>query len=175
MKKIITLLCIVACFAACTDESTTPNSSNNSSTTSDGVIGVWNLADLIEEDGKVTENGELMSTYSSTSSNQNGTVEFKSDGTSISKIGYDLQTTQTMNGETSVDNAIVAPVTGLGEYTYNSTTKEMSTTLNGVTSTGSVLELTANTMVLVLNVRSEQEVDGKTVVTSHKTTSTYTK
>jgi hypothetical protein len=54
MKKIITLLCLVAWFASCTEEPATPNTSSNSSSTSGGITGIWNFVDLIQEDGKVT-------------------------------------------------------------------------------------------------------------------------
>ena len=175
MKKIITLLYLVSFFAACTDESPTPNNSNNSSGTSVGITGVWNLVDLIEEDGQITRNGELASTYSTTTSNQNGTTEFRTDGTYISKIGYDYQIINTVDGEASVDNANKAPVITLGEYTYDSNKKEISTTVDGATFTSLVTELAVNKIVIVTDTRTETVEDGVTIVSTNKTTATYSK
>lgn len=165
----------MAWFASCTEEPATPNTSSNSSSTSGGITGIWNFVDLIQEDGKVTWNGETVSTYNTTSSNQTGTTEFKSDGSYISKIGYNYQTTQTINGETSVDNAIVTPVTTLGEYTFNSNTNALSTTTDGSTFVSTVTELTPNKLVIVLDVKSEQVANGITIVASNKSTTTYTR
>jgi hypothetical protein len=163
------------CFASCTEETTTPSTSGGSSSTSGGVVGVWNFAGLTQENGRVTWDGEVVSTYTSTSSNENGTSDFRSDGTYISKIGYDYQTIQVINGEESSDNATVSPLTTLGEYSYDSNTNELTTTTNGSTFVSKVTELTANKMVVVLDVSVTNEVNGITVVSSNTTTTTYTK
>ena len=89
MKKSIFLLLISAFFIGCSDDSTTPEPTGNN-TSSDGVVGVWNFVSMEQDNGVIKINGNVFSTFTAKSSNEQGTFEFKADGTTTSSVAYPI-------------------------------------------------------------------------------------
>jgi hypothetical protein len=169
MKKIFTLVFVAALFASCSDDpATTPTPAPTVIT--GNFLGVWNFDGLIQTNGSITWDGDEVSSYSSVSSNEVGTVEYKSDGTVISNVGYDYVTTLSPGGdqEVSIPQSVYQ-----GTYTHDANT--LTSVSQGQSSISNIIELTANSMVLQLEVSTEQVSSGIVVRSSNTTTITYSK
>ncbi|MFT5055772.1 MAG: hypothetical protein ACI80H_000476 [Pseudoalteromonas distincta] len=173
MKKIFTLVFVAALFASCSDDpATTPTPAPTPTVITGNFLGVWNFDGLIQTNGSITWDGDEVSSYSSVSSNEVGTVEYKSDGTVISNIGYDYVTTLSLGGdqEFSIPQSVYQ-----GTYTHDANANTLTSVSQGQSSISNIIELTANSMVLQLEVATEQVSSGIVVRSSNTTTITYSK
>jgi len=78
MKKYTFILIALAFLSSCKEEDVTLGGGG---TTVVGVEGVWNFESMEQQNGVITLAGIEMATYTSTSSNEQGTFEYKADGT----------------------------------------------------------------------------------------------
>ena len=170
MKKILFLFATISILSSCSDESVTPPTPTG--TTSGSIVGVWNFDNLTQEDGSVKWDGIEVSSYTGQSSNEVGSVEFKADKTFSSTISYTFTAKFAGVGEQETE---IPTTTTTGTYVYDVTAKTLTTTAQGVTSVADVTELTATSLVTVLNVETEQEANGILVNSSNTTTSSYSK
>lgn len=119
MKKTILLLLVSAFFIGCSDDGTTPEPTNNNNTSSTGIVGVWNFESIEQDNGLLQINGTTVSTFTAKSSNEQGTFEFKSDGTATNTIAYTSTTTFMTNGVSQEQTASIPMTTSNGTYVYN--------------------------------------------------------
>lgn len=139
MKKVIWILGLVVLFSACKDDTPVDNTNNNSNNTASGdLVGTWNLVSIDQRNGEITANGVLVSTYSSESSNEQGTFEFKSDGTVTNTVAYSNKTTVVTGGVPQEQTGDIPSTTTTGTYTYDKAAKMLTIT----PSTGGKQEIT---------------------------------
>lgn len=178
MKKLALIIGVLTiAFAGCkeVDQPTTPDGNDNTDNNTgskNGIVGVWNFEKLEQFNGSVKWDGVEISSYTSVSSNESGTVEFKEDNTYLSNTGYTSTTTTNLGQSQSVDIPAV-PITGT--YTYDETAKTLSTTNAGVETTANIEVLTADTLKYILEVKRVDEVNNITVESSNTTRMTFSR
>lgn len=82
--------------AACNDDITTPN--NKVIDENATVEGVWNFVKQTQTDGKTFVDGELVSTFTAETGEENGTLQFNSEGKYGSNFGYKMYYTTNTSG-----------------------------------------------------------------------------
>lgn len=163
--KTLALAAVVA-FSSCSkdDDGKKEDEKNDIQT---GLVGSWNLSKIELRDGEMKMVGQVVGTMSSTSSNPKGGLEFKSDGTVISNMGYDMTMTMSfsMPGLPPMTQEIsetIPQVNETGTYELvNETTLRMTnpdTTINY-----NVISFTANKMELEHEVLTTETSQGMTV------------
>ena len=175
MKKLTIILIAFAFLSSCKEEETT--TPNNNSSSSIDVIGVWNFESLVQENGKIALMGQVLSTYSSESSNETGTFEFKSDGTVTNTVSYtNTMTTTFVGGGPTETTQDIPTTTTTGTYTYDATAK----TIDIVTSTSleqnmEIIEHTATKLVMKYPLSRTTNTGGITSTTSADVITTLSK
>ena len=174
MKKTIFLLFVIALFSQCTEEPITP-AKQTTTNTNGSILGSWVFDNVVQDSGVVKWDDNVVATYTGASSDETGTGEFNSDGTFTTVTGYTF-TAKMDQGFGAQDQVSTIPETTLtGTYTYDATTKKLTSTANGQSSVADVIELTSNKLVYRIDLKSIQVVSGITVESSNITTTTYTR
>jgi hypothetical protein len=162
MKKILFISVAFLIFSSCKDD-TTPTVNNKTGQTNILLEGIWNLADVKQQNGKMSTDGQSIATFTAQSSNETGTVEFKSDGTFKSSVGYTSTMTMVITGfpEQEIES-IIPPTVTTGTWTYDDSANEVSMTNIGDSTvlTASVLELTSTKFVYLYPVYQTETQDG---------------
>ena len=170
MKNLFFLALIALTLASCKDTDQ-PDPTNNSS----NIEGVWNFAKLEQTNGQILMDGVPVGSFTAISSNEQGTMEFKSDGTANTSVGYTSTFSFIIQGIPQTQTATIPLTTSTGTYTYNGSTKELTMTANGETTSATVTELTANKLVFTQYVERSQFQNGVTTTTKFNTITTLTK
>jgi hypothetical protein len=166
MKKLLFLFSVVLITAAgCKDEpsSTTPQPTNNAS--AGDLEGRWNYVSIEAKDGAMFFDGTPTGTYTSTSKDMTGFLEFKSDGTYEQDVQYTQVLTTTVLGQSTTEEFPVPRVMVSGEsYTYNSTNSTVEIVSPGQTINYTITELTSTKLAMQYDVKTEQVTPQGTVV-----------
>lgn len=149
MKNLFLILTAAALFAGCSEEPSTPSNDDGGSTNAITIEATWNLESLAQNNGQISLAGTVLSTFTSVSSNEQGTITFNGDGTITSTdVGYTASQTMTTAGIPNTTSQEISPTSSTGTYTYDSDTKKLTIEVAGSpTQNATVTELTANKLV----------------------------
>jgi hypothetical protein len=174
MKKTVLILVSLAFLVGCSDD--TPPTTPSGGTISGALVGVWNFTSINQENGKIKLDGVDFATYTSTSSNETGTFEFKSDGSVTNTISYNAVVTTVVAGIPTEQSGEIPTTTTNGTYVWDKTNNKITITpTTGAVSIMEIRELTANKFVGVQAFTRTQVQDGVTQVTSADVVLTLTK
>ena len=162
-KKTLIVLILAAIFASCSEEPAGP------------IVGTWNLSSVEHINGVVTWDSEVAGTYTGSSSNEKGSVSFAADGSFTSNVGYDFDVIFNIDGEEQEQSSSIPLTSSQGQFTFDSTSYELTTTYSGQTAVQEITELTNNSLKMEIDVRRVDVVSGVTVVSKNTTITTYTK
>jgi hypothetical protein len=177
MKKILFISVAFLIFSSCKDD-TTPTVNNKTGQTNSLLEGIWKLADVKQQEGKMSSEGVPVATFTAQSSDETGTVEFKSDGTFKSEFGYTSTMTMMITGFPDQEiESIIPPTVITGTWMYDDAAKEVSMTNTGdsTVQTASVLELTSTKFMYLFSVYQSETQDGVTSETWVDVVSTFTR
>ncbi len=164
MKKYTFILIALAFWSSCKEEDVIPGGGGIAVV---GVEGVWNFESMEQQNGVITLAGIEMATYTSKSSNEQGTFEYKADGTLTSAIGYVNTQIVTTAGFPNTTTQDIPVTTTEGTYEYDAAAKTLKmTTSTGLVQEGKVTELSASKMVFEYALNQETTNAGVTTVTT---------
>lgn len=174
MNKIVAVLAAVVLLAACSDDSTTPSTKAIDEKAT--VEGVWNFVKQLQTDGKTVVNGEVVSTFTAETGEENGTLQFNSEGKYGSNFGYTMYYTTNTSGSEGSHTELLPPQAGVGDYVHNTVAGTITTTaLNGNETVLTITELSATKLVYTTTRNSSITEDGVTTITTSNVTSTFGK
>ena len=84
MRAILLWISLGLCIVACKDDSE-PDSSGSANAP---LVGTWNFTKQVQDSGEIHINGALVSSFTSESSDEQGTYVFRANGRVTSSIGY---------------------------------------------------------------------------------------
>jgi hypothetical protein len=173
MKYSILVFGMMFLAMSCSDDTVTP-AGEDPKTAETTVVGVWNLASVEQQNGKIKLAGQLVSTFTSTSSNEVGTFEFKANGDLTNTVAYTSSVSTITLGQEIKQDAAIPQTTTTGTYVFDKANNKLTMT-NSVTKevqNADILELTANKLVFkdaysrsVTQGGFETETSGEIVIT----------
>lgn len=164
MKKLLITLAAFTLLAACKEVEETPvdNTPQKSA-----VEGQWNFVSLNQSNGSIKIGGFEVSTYSSVSSEEQGTFTFNSDSTLSSSISYTNEQTVTTAGFPNTTTQNIPTTNVSGKYEFNKAAKTLKiTTSTGLAQEGSLTTLSADTLVFEYPFELSVTQTGVTTVTA---------
>ncbi|MGB1038012.1 MAG: lipocalin family protein [Bacteroidia bacterium] len=151
MKNLFLIITAAALFASCSEEPSTPSTNGNGGGSGNAITieGTWNLGSIAQNNGQISLAGTVLSTYTSVSSNEQGSITFHSDGTLTSTdVGYTATQTMTTAGIPNTTSQEISPTSSSGTYTYDSNSKKLTIEVPGSpTQEAVVSEMTASKLV----------------------------
>ena len=175
MKNIFLILVLATVFVACNEETTT-SPSKKSVDNEASIVGNWQLSSLTQTNGQTLVDGKLVSTFTSSSSEENGTAQFTEEGNFGSNFGYkNSYTTSTSGSVGSYEEVIPAFATG-GTFVHDKSANTIAfTTFNGEESNATITELSSTKLTYTLRLNRSETADGVTTTTTADVTTTFTK
>ncbi len=174
MKKIVLVLAAFVILAACNDDITTPN--NKVIDENATVEGVWNFVKQTQTDGKTFVDGELVSTFTAETGEENGTLQFNSEGKYGSNFGYKMYYTTNTSGSEGSYEELLPPQAGGGDYVYNTDAGTITTTaLDGKVTVLTITELSATKLAYSTTRNTSMTDEGVTTTITANVISTFSK
>lgn len=175
MKNLFLILTAVITLVACGDEPTAP-SKKSAATSSASIVGTWNFSSQVQNNGQIFKDGTLETTFTSVTSEENGTAQFAAEGTYGTNFGFKTTFTADTDGSSSTYEEFTPPTATGGSYVYDKDANTIVfTPFTGESITASVNELTDSKLVYTLKTNNSLTEGGITTTTSADVTSTFTK
>ncbi|MBT6236587.1 MAG: membrane lipoprotein lipid attachment site-containing protein [Bacteroidetes bacterium] len=171
MKKILFFLGFAIALAGCSEDPATP-AENGTESTQVSLVGTWNLEKLVQENGKISLMGTVLSTFTSESSEETGTVQFTEDGNFGSNFGYKSAMTIVTAGQPINSEQDVPPTPIGGTYTHDAAANTFTVTqFDGTVAVANITSLTANELIYTTQINTVVENGGfSNIVTADVTT-----
>jgi hypothetical protein len=120
------------------------------------------LSKVVQENGTIHWDGELVATFTAVSTKEVGTVEFKSDSTFKSDIAYTSTTSLNFGGTVQDQTSDIPQTVTTGTFSYDSTSKVFIVTnsVGGVKQEAEMLELTSTKLVYKSKIYQKQTQNG---------------
>lgn len=161
---IFTALILLGLSACNEAETSDPSNDNNSA---EGVEGTWDLVSFDQVNGENKIDGQLVATFHSESSNEQGSYTLNADGSWQANIGYTNNLTMVIFGIEQTQSQVIPATSQNGTYAHDENNDVLSVTVSGgETMDYDVTELSANKMVLEADYYQEEVDQGVTASTS---------
>lgn len=123
------------------------------------ITGVWTFDSAAITDGVIYMSSTPAATYSATTSNEVGTVDFNANGNLTMNVGYDLNMViTTFAGTQTQTSNVPQAASDPTPYTYDKVGNTVTLTEDSATTVFQVLELTDNNLKL-LSINDETTIE----------------
>lgn len=142
-------------------------SGNNSTSLSSIIVGSWEMTDFEQQNGVISTMGNQAATFTASGSDFKGELQFLSNGTTVSNLGYKYTLNITYTGMPPMPQTQTLPQTQItGSYQVISNNKISTNAMDGKTAEMTVSDLTSTSMTITYAINESTTQNGITSTTT---------